>query len=144
MATTALLALGRLCNDGRVTGWRREIEELHDVFQRYFLGTIDSLDRVEVALAPEFSIVGPTGVESSRRETMRALLAGHGHTAELVITITDPELLAETSDTIVARYVENHLLARRSNHRVTTVVFAKDAKAPNGVRWLRAHETWIT
>jgi len=44
--------------------WSEEIDGLHAFFEAYFLGTESSLDRVEAVLAPDFSIVGPHGVES--------------------------------------------------------------------------------
>ena len=90
--------------------WQNEIEELHDVFEAYFLGTIDTLERVEQVLADDFTIVGPDGIEPSRAMTMQALRAAHGHTSSLRITVTDAALVAETSDSLVARYIENHQL----------------------------------
>lgn len=123
--------------------WQAEIEELHQVFEAYFLGTIDTLDRVEQALAPDFTIVGPHGVEATRVETLEALRAGHAHTKSLAITVTDAALLFETPDVLIARYVENHQLAERTNHRLSTVVFTPDDAAPLGLSWRRVHETWL-
>ncbi len=59
-----------------------------------------------------------------------------------IITVTEPRLLLDAGDTLIASYVENHQLADRSNHRVSTVVFTTDAGSPNGLRWRRVHETW--
>jgi len=123
--------------------WLAEIEELHNMFESYFLGTTTSLARAEVALAAEFAIVGPDGVEADRAQTMAALLAGHGHTSSLEISITDAELILETNDIVVARYVENHQLSDRTNHRLATVVFIRSPAGPNGLLWRRVHETWI-
>ena len=128
---------------GSMTKWREEIEELHDVFEAYFLGATDSLERVEAALGVDFTIVGPNGVESSRAETMQALVSGHGHTASLLITVTEPHLLIENDDLLIASYIENHQLVDRTNHRRSTVVFSKDDAGPNGLQWHRVHETWI-
>lgn len=127
-----------------MANWQTEIEQLHQVFEAYFLGTTDTLDQVEQSLAEDFTIVGPDGIESSRSQTMQALRAAHAHTDTLVITVTDPALLLETSQVVVARYIENHQLAERTNHRLSTVVFTKDDTAANGVRWQRVHETWLT
>jgi hypothetical protein len=126
-----------------MVNWQTEVEELHDVFEAYFLGTLNSLDRVDVALAPDFTIVSPDGAESSRSDTMQALRAGHGHTTSLAITVTEPVLLLEESDTVIGRYVENHALKDRTNHRISTVVFSRDDGAPNGLLWRRVHETWM-
>jgi len=120
--------------------WSEEIDGLH----AFFVGTESSLDRVEAVLAPDFSIVGPHGVESDRETTMQMLRDGHAHTTHLSITTSDHRLLLSTEETIVATYVEQHQLRDRQNRRLTTVVFIPDAAAPNGLLWSRAHETWLT
>lgn len=131
------------CVNGPSARWQQEIAELHALFEGYFLGTLDSLARVEAALADDFTIVGPDGSVSDRSATLDALRAGHAHTESLKIVISGEKLLAETADLLVASYVESHELALRSNHRLTTVVFRRVATAPCGVQWVRAHETWI-
>ncbi len=123
--------------------WKREIVELHEFFEAYFLGRIDSMDRFEATLDPDFTMIGPTGEFSTRDEVIDAVRAGHAHTDSLSISIVDAELLSHRNDILVARYVETHELSDRSNHRITTVVFAEDPEAPRGVRWLHAHETWL-
>lgn len=123
--------------------WQREIVELHELFASYFLGATDSLQRVERALADDFTIVGPDGSLSDRDETLAALLAGHAHTTSLVIAIAEMTLLAETQELVVASYIEAHELALRSNRRLSTVVFRRDTDAPNGLAWVRVHETWL-
>lgn len=124
--------------------WHREIDDLHAVFEAYFLGTVDALDRVEEVLADDFTLVGAHGVTSDRAATMAAIRDGHGHTEALRIVCSGHRLLWEADDVIVAAYVETHELADRSNHRQSTVVFRRDATAPNGLRWVRVHETWMT
>lgn len=123
--------------------WRVEISELHDFFQAYFLGQEDSLDRVDAALHPEFSIVGPGGTVSDRAATMEMLRQGHANTESLVITTLDHALLHQTEDVLVASYVERHQLSAATNDRLSTVVFTIDPAGPNGLRWFRVHETWL-
>jgi len=122
--------------------WREEIDELHAFFEAYFLGTESSLERVEAALAPDFTMVGTNGVESDRESTMRMILAGHGHTVNLSITTSDHRLILQSGDTVVATYIEQHELSDGGTRRLSTVIFTADAAAPNGVLWLRVHETW--
>lgn len=124
--------------------WLREVIELHDYFEAYFLGEVDGLDRVESALAPDFTMAGPSGSTSSRAETIAMIEAGRAHTESLKMTITEPQLLLEDHATLVATYVENQQWSDASNQRLTTVVFGKDSSAPNGLLWRRIHETWIT
>ena len=124
-------------------GWHEEIDELHAFFEAYFLGTEDSLDRFEAALADGFTTVGPDGAEHDRASTVRMVRDGHGHTDSLTITTSDHRLLAATDDLVVATYVEHHELRDRANHRLATVVFRVDPAGPNGLRWLRVQETWV-
>ncbi len=123
--------------------WRAEIIEFHDFFQAYFLGQDDSLDRVDAALHPGFSIVGPDGGVSDRATTLEMLRQGHAHTESLVITTLDHALLHQTDEILVASYIEHHALSAATNERLSTVVFDIDPGGPNGVRWLRVHETWL-
>ena len=125
--------------------WQREIDELHEFFEAYFLGTIDAAEtgRLEASLAPDFTFIGPDGAEADRAGTIAAVTGGHAHTSSLKITITDARLLVDSSDVVICRYVENHELADRTNHRVSTVVFSKDADGSNGLKWRAVHETWL-
>ena len=124
--------------------WVREIDELHEYFEAYFLGTTSSLDRLEAALAPGFTMTSPDGSVSGRAESVRMVADGHAHTSSLRIETTDHHLVVETGQVTVASYIETHHLAERRNDRRTTVVFERSAEAPNGLRWLHAQETWIS
>jgi len=125
--------------------WHREIVELHDFFEAYFLGNLAAEDvgRLQVALAGDFTFINPTGAASTRGEVEAAIVAGYSHATQLRITITDAQLLVESDEIVVARYVENHEMAAASNHRISTVVFSRDEAAPNGLRWRSVHETWL-
>jgi len=125
--------------------WETEIIELHKFFEGYFLGTLEQgdLQRLEDALAEDFTFLGPDGSIATRAQTVAAIENGHDHTNSLTITVTNAVLLAETEELVVARYVENHELTGASNHRLSTVVFRRDPNGPNGFRWLTTHETWM-
>ena len=128
-----------------MAAWLDEIVQLHDFFEAYFLGTVpeDDLSRMESAFAPNLTFLGPTGSVTGRAETIAMVRAGYAHTKQLDITITEPTLLAESGGLVACRYVENHALAKTSNHRWTTAVFEEDADAPNGLAWVTVHETWV-
>ena len=125
--------------------WHREIIELHEFFEGYFLGDLDADDvgRLEVALAPDFTIVGPGGGESSRVQTVTAIRAGHAHTSQLRISIIDARVVVELHDVVVARYVEHQEHADTITDRLSTVVFSRTPDPPNGLRWRTVHETWL-
>jgi hypothetical protein len=125
--------------------WHREIVELHEFFEGYFLGTIgaDDIGRLEAALAADFTIVGPGGGESTRAQTVAAIREGHAHRSQLEVTITDARLLVDRPDVVIARYVEHHQLGDTMSERLSTVVFTREPGAPNGLRWRTVHETWL-
>ena len=123
--------------------WRNEIIELHDYFQQLYLAETTSLDRAEAALHPDFTFVGPDGSVADRSQTLSMLEAGVGHSRSLTITTRDHQLLAEADELVVASYVEHHQFAEGSNERISTVLFTRDPASPNGLSWLRVHETWL-
>lgn len=122
--------------------WITEVETLHDFFAAWFAGTAESLERLEIALDPAFTIVGPDGVERSRAEIVDQIAAGEGRNSGVHISTADHALLSESRDVLVARYRELHHSGAGSTSRISTVVFRRDTDAPNGVVWLRVHETW--
>lgn len=124
--------------------WHEEIDQLHEFFEAYFLGEQTSLERAEAVLAPEFTIVGPHGIESDRAQTIQMLRDGRAHTTDLTITTSDHRLVAQAADLLVATYLEHHRLSDGENRRLSTVVFVPEPDAPNGLLWLRVQETWIT
>lgn len=127
-----------------MTSWQAEVAELHAIFEAYFLGEMpDDLSRVDAALAPTFTMVGPDGNESNRKQVMSGLKAGYTHASSLAITTADYQLLHDSDDVVIAAYTESHQLTERSNHRRSTVVFERDTGGPNGLRWLRVHECWL-
>ena len=125
--------------------WKTEIDELHAFFEAYFLGRIpaDDQNRFARVLDADFTIVGPDGNESSRAETLEMVRRGHAHTSDMTIRCGDHRLLFDDGAMLVASYVERHAWSDgRENDRRSTVVFAIDVTMPNGVRWIRVHETW--
>ncbi len=124
--------------------WREEVDELHQFFEAYFLGTESSIERAEAVFAPEFRFVSVSGIDSDRASTLQMITDGHAHTSNLTITTSDHRLILHTDEVLVATYIEHHQLSEGANHRLSTVVFVPDATAPNGLQWKHVHETWIT
>ncbi|MEM9652076.1 MAG: DUF4440 domain-containing protein [Actinomycetota bacterium] len=125
--------------------WVAEIVELHDRFQAYFRGEADSLDRVAAVLAEDFRIVDPRGGEHDRQGTLAGIGAGHGRSESLTIETVDHRLVLETGEVLIASYVEQQTDGDLVTRRLSTVVFRRaphDAEAPNGLVWVRVHETW--
>lgn len=123
-------------------GWHREIVEMHDFFEALYLGKVESLDRAESAFHPDMTFAGPDGAVAERDQVMAMLAGGRGHTSSLTIETVDHRLLHEGDGFTVASYVERHVLTERTNQRLSTVVFVP-GPGPNGLQWLRVHETWL-
>ncbi|MEM8706188.1 MAG: DUF4440 domain-containing protein [Actinomycetota bacterium] len=132
--------------DAPTPPWHVEIDQLHAFFEGYFLGTIavDDTGRFADVLDDGFTIVGPHGETSSRDETLAMVRQGHAHTSDMTIRCVDHRLVHADGDTTVATYVEeHHWTDGRANRRLATVVFTADVTMPNGLRWVRVHETWV-
>jgi len=124
--------------------WEREVVELHEVFEAYFLGTMaNDLSRVEAALAPEFSMVAPSGDEVNRTEIMEYLQAAYGTLAQFKIWIEDVRVQFQSDELVLASYIEAQSSSDGETRRRSSVMFRRDAGGPNGLRWLRLHETWL-
>ena len=126
--------------------WKTEIIELHRFFEAYFLGTLplEALERAEAAFHEHFTMIGPDGDLRNRATILQMLHDGHHHTDDLTITTSKHTLIHDDGGALVAAYVERHDLREgRSNERWTSVVFAPDDAAPNGLAWRHAQETWI-
>ena len=124
--------------------WSAEIAQLHEFFGGYLSGAIDSLERMESALAGDFEMVGPNGDKHDRTETMGAVRDAHGSVPSLKITTEDHRLLLAEDDLVVASYIEVHEFEGGGNRRVSTVVFSNDPTAPNGLLWRRVQETHLS
>ncbi len=138
--------------------WLREIVELHEFFERW-LGADTSgrtavasqedapadatMDRLERALGPDFAMVTPSGQLLPREALVSGLAAARSSRPGLRIEIEDPSLVAETPTLTVARYTEVQHSEGNTTRRISSVVFEQTDGAPNGLRWLHVHESWI-
>lgn len=121
-----------------------EIIELHNVFERWFCGDgSDHLARVEAVLAPEFSMVAPSGILVQRSEVMANLANALG-LHQLEIEIAHQELIWDSADAVLAGYDEIQHHASFTTRRRSTALFSRTDTAPNGLVWRHVHETWIT
>jgi hypothetical protein len=124
----------------------REVSSLHRFFERWLSGTVPrderEFQRVTSALDPGFTLVSPDGDEARHSELVPRLFALHGARPGARIWTEGFEVVAEAEELLVARYLERQLSGDVSTTRIGTVVFRTDPTAPNGVAWLRVHETW--
>ncbi|MDT8436181.1 MAG: DUF4440 domain-containing protein [Gemmatimonadota bacterium] len=125
--------------------WREEIEELHRWFEDWLGGRIPADDggRLEVALAPAFTLVTPGGDERSRFEVIDAVRKARAARPGLRIRIRDPRLLAVEGELVAVSYEEWQESGGEPRGRLSTALLRR--RGPDaGLEWLRVHETWIT
>lgn len=126
----------------------REITELHEFFAGWLGGTLSESDaafrRLERALGDGFVLVSPSGAEIGRTRLLTNLRGAHGSRPGIRIWVEGASLLVDEPPLLVARYEEYQESDQKVTRRISTAVFRRSADAPNGVQWLRVHETWLT
>lgn len=127
---------------------RREIGELHALFQGWLGGELPQDDavfaRADEALAKTFFIVDPGGTLADRNATLTSIYRGHGGRPGFEIWIREAELRWRHGDLLGASYQEWQRDADGSERgRLSSAVFRIDRRAPSGLLWLQVHETWL-
>lgn len=124
---------------------RREIEDLHAFFVRWYAGRIDrgEFDRLERALAPEFEMISPTGGRSDRAAVLDWIRESYGREApgDFDIEIRNAELVRDLGEHALVRYEEWQCENGDENGRISTVLLREADPAPGGVEWIDLHET---
>lgn len=124
---------------------RREIEELHEVFEAWLAGSAEaSLASVEDSLASDFRMVSPSGQLVERGPLLSGLHAARGRSGEgfriEVREVTAREL--GTAGLVLATYQEwqddpGSLPRGRQSSALLR------ARPGAGFDWLHVHETWL-
>lgn len=131
---------------------RAEIEELHRFLVGWLGGTLPRTEAAFAAfasvLAPEFTIVSPRGGVTERAALLGELEAAHGvHGGPgkaFAIRIENVTLRHDGDGLALFTYEEwQEFGGAVANARISTVLFGRDAAAPNGLVWLHLHETWL-
>ncbi|MEU8896334.1 hypothetical protein [Nocardia sp. NPDC048505] len=127
-------------------GYETVVGEIHDQHEDLarWLGTADAvgaLERFVAQLHPDFSMVTVDGVLVPRSGLLVGL-SGAGHSLPgLMIDITDVEVLADTAESVVARFREVHHTPAGPAARWTTALLLPDPAARNALSWRSVHET---
>ena len=124
----------------------REIEELHAAFAAW-MGPgagAEIFARFEAAFAREFTMVGPSGKRLDRAGVLAMLAANRAaFGAGFGIGIEAAVPLAHGADFVCVGYDEIRTGRPGPLQRRASAVFRPVQAAPNGLRWLAVHETWI-
>lgn len=117
-----------------------EVVQHHQDLARW-LGTEaeDSLlDTFRQMHRPEFTLVAIDGAKLSLAQLSDALAGARNAMPGLTISIEEFELLTDTDQVVVCRFLERH---SAGDSRRVTAVLTPDESARYGVRWLSVHET---
>lgn len=126
---------------------QREVTDLHRFFEDWFQGRSGAeISRLEVALASDFEMITPGGEVVIRAPLIDRLQAAFGawKGSGKKIEIRALQGLPMAEGWVLIRYEEWHLEEQgEAIGRLSTAVFRTEANAPNGVEWVRLHETWL-
>lgn len=125
---------------------RTEVAELHAFFAEWFGGsrpdTDEAFARFADALASSFTMVVPDGRTVPRDAVLKAVRDSHGWGAT-TIWIENHVLRFSNAGVALVGYEEWQTRDDATRGRASTAFFAVDPAAPNGVRWMHVHETWL-
>lgn len=125
-----------------------EIKELHQFFQAWFRAELPNTDaafeRFANAMAPDFRMIVPSGNIIECEPLLERLRGTYGAQPDLQIRLENVMVYWTKNETALATYEEwQSAESSISTARISTALFAKDASAPNGLKWLHVHETWM-
>ena len=130
-----------------ITRIENEIVELHQFFQDWYNNILPPTDenfaRCINVLHPSFRIILPSGDQILYQTLLEILRNAHGSRRNMRIWIKHIQALHQFEDLVLATYEEWQEIDGQVNSRLSTVLFHKAPKTPNGLRWLHVHETWI-
>ena len=126
---------------------RKEVLELHQFFQDWFTGklenTPENLARFTAVVDEGFQIVSPEGGVSTREQILDRVERAHGARSALRIWIENYSSRPLAEGVQLVSYEEWQETEGQTRGRISTAVFTHASQAPNGVRWVRVHETWL-
>jgi hypothetical protein len=131
----------------------KEIIDLHIFFEDWFRGDCRNTDqvfkkRLLSRMDIDFYMVMPNGESFYGEQFWPDLRKAHGSNPKFEISLRNfVRKLQIGRKTFVANYEEWQKNAKNTrpanNGRVSTAVFVVDSEAPNGVKWVNVHETWL-
>lgn len=117
-----------------------EVRQIHAFFERWYAGTAeaDELERLDV-LDESFRMIAPDGRSHTADEVCSAIEADYGRRS-IQIEIRNVWVHPFSP---VGMYEEWQTTDGQVTGRISTAVMVEDPSAPNGLRWVHLHETWL-
>jgi hypothetical protein len=127
--------------------YQREVIELHDFFVNWLHGklpnTPQAFHRVEHVLSPDFLLISPDGKITNNKSLLTSIRAAHGARPSLNMWIESVQLQQQIDNLLIVTYEEWQRENDNTTARISTAVFRVESNAPQGLRWLHVHETWL-
>lgn len=124
-----------------------EVVAFHAAIERWFADPAADdavFQPIAAALSHEFSMTTPEGRQIAEPLVVDMLREAKGRRGpDFRIRIERVRLVAETADLVAVVYEEHQEIAGERTRRHATALFRPAPSAPNGVQWLRVHETWM-
>jgi hypothetical protein len=126
---------------------QREVEELHEFFQKWFNGEVPdtdaSFERFAGVLAPTFHIISPDGTVHDKASTLPVVRGGHGRGGMRIWIRNYEHRLLIGGSVAMATYEEWQETEEGTRGLLSTALLEQADGTPNGLRWLHVHETWL-
>jgi hypothetical protein len=125
----------------------QEVIDLHAFFQAWLRGEL--ADRAEVfsrfidAVAPEFTLISPTGQAARLPETAEWIRRAHGARPGVKLWTDEHTAHFAADGAALLTYREWQTWNGATTLRISSALLRRAPAAPNGVAWLHIHETWI-
>jgi hypothetical protein len=125
---------------------RDEIIQLHEFFEKWYLGELDDTDtvfeRCSRALAPDFLWISPDGEILEGGGVLPTIRDAHGSRMSFRLWVESPVCRMIQGDLYLFTYEEWQQADGDTTRRISSALLKSEPSAPNGVVWLHVHETW--
>lgn len=121
---------------------KKEIRDLHQFFEDYFLGKIDktSIEILDKVLSDNFNLISPTGSILSKDQIIDLVNSGYNSTKERKIWVEDIKT-RNVGNLIIAQYYELQRTTNEKSKRISTAIFSYSSNMENHCKWELVHET---
>lgn len=123
------------------SAFEAEVRGIHTFFERWFAGVADpsEIERLDV-LDDSFHMVDPGGRQHTVDQVRSAIEDAYGRRS-VQIEIRNIDIHPSAP---IGTYEEWQTMDDEVTGRISSAVMTVDRSAPNGLRWMHLHETWLS